>query len=140
MTDLASRPFRILLAEDDSNDILFVQRAFEKAGFGGSLVVVRDGEEATAYLAGRGKYRDREQYPLPALLLLDIKMPRRSGIEVLEWLRGQPECRDLRVVVLTSSRQAVSFQRVRELGASYLVKPIAQDAIVQLIHNYRSAA
>lgn len=130
----------ILLAEDDSNDVLFIRHAFEKAGYGEWLSVVRDGEEAIAYLAGRGRYEDRQRYPPPNLFLLDIKMPRRSGVEVLEWLRQREEYRTLKVVVLTSSRQAFSFRRVQELGASYLVKPIAQDAIVQLVKNYCSAA
>ena len=114
----------ILLAEDDVNDVLLVQRAFQKSSIANPLQVVRDGEEAVAYLSGNLQYADRDRYPLPVLLLMDLKMPRRSGLEVLVWLRQQPGLKRLPVVVLTSSNQSPDINRAYELGAnSYAVKP-----------------
>jgi len=100
-------------------------RAFVKAGILNSVQVVRDGEQAIAYLAGEGKFTNRAEYPLPSLLLLDLKMPRLDGFEVLRWVRQQPGLRALRVVVLTSSQDINDVNRAYELGAnSFLVKPM----------------
>ena len=77
----------ILLAEDDLNDVLLVHRAFRKAELDNLVKVVRNGEKAIEYLAGEGPYADRTQYPVPSLMLLDLKLPRKSGFEVMEWLR-----------------------------------------------------
>jgi len=93
----------ILLAEDREDDIVLVKRAFEKGQIENPLFVVRDGEETISYLSGIGKYSNRSEYPLPDLLLLDLKMPRKNGFEVLQWIRQQPEWRILRVVVLIGS-------------------------------------
>src|SRR2546421_10494517 len=93
----------VLLAEDDPDDVLLTQLAFEKARLANPLQVVRDGEEAIAYLKGEGKFADREHYPVPILLLLDLKMPRVSGFQVLSWLRKQPKLQELPVAVMTSS-------------------------------------
>ena len=79
----------ILLAEDDPNDVLLIQRALQRSNIVNPLQVVRDGADAVAYLNGDLQYGDRERYPLPVLLLMDLKMPRKSGLEVLEWLRQQ---------------------------------------------------
>ena len=106
----ASRPPElhrvILLVEDDPNDILLIQRAFRKANLTTALRVVKDGDEAIAYLSGKGPYRDRRRYPLPVLILLDLKLPRRSGFEVLQWLKARLGLRRIPVVVLTSSRDS----------------------------------
>src|SRR6266566_5950637 len=93
----------ILLAEDNEDHILLIQRAFTQAGLLNPLYVVRDGEQAIAYLKGGGEYANRDQHPLPELLLLDLKMPRKNGFEVLGWIRSDPGLRPLRVVVLTTS-------------------------------------
>src|SRR5438132_4460545 len=93
----------ILLAEDLEDDILLIRRAFERGNIDKPLQIVRDGEETIAYLKGEGKYANRAEYPLPDLLLLDLKMPRLDGFEVLRWIRQQPGLEGLRVVVLTSS-------------------------------------
>src|SRR5689334_14648532 len=102
-----SRPMKndqiILLAEDDDNDVLLIQRAFQKAGLRDVLKIVRNGEQALAYLSGQGEYSDRERYPVPFLLLLDLKMPGTDGFEVLHWVRAEPNLKRLLVVVLTSS-------------------------------------
>jgi CheY-like chemotaxis protein len=129
----------ILLAEDDPNDVLLIQRAFQKAGFKNMLKVVRDGEQAIEYLAGRGAYSNRERFPLPYLLLLDLKMPGTDGFEVLQWLRGEPDLKRLLVVVLTSSNLQADVDRAYELGAnSYLVKPVEFDEMVDLIQRFET--
>ena len=127
----------ILLAEDDPNDVILFQRAMERASLSAdSLKVVRDGEKAISYLSGQGIYADRDLYPLPALLLLDLKMPRKSGPEVLSWLRKQPQLRYLIVVFLTSSDSAEDVRLAYEAGAnSYLVKPVEFTEMVELIKN-----
>ena len=115
----------ILLAEDQEDEVMLLRRAFAKARFLNPLHVVSNGEEAIAYLKGEGKYANREEYPMPSLLLLDLKMPRKDGFEVLQWIRQQPSLRELRVVVLTASDQIRDVNRAYEMGAnSFLVKPI----------------
>src|SRR5207237_10670820 len=95
----------ILLVEDRGDDVLLIQRAFKRASLNNPVQVVRDGEQAISYLAGEGIFRNRAEYPLPWLILLDLKMPRVDGFEVLKWIRSQPELRRLIVVVLTSSEE-----------------------------------
>ncbi len=124
----------LLLVEDKSNDVLLIRRALGKAGIANPLQVVGDGDQAVAYLAGDGPFADRERFPLPGVVLLDLKLPRRSGLEVLEWLRGQPGLKRLPVVVLTSSAESRDINRAYDLGAnSYLVKPVDFDALLQLV-------
>jgi CheY-like chemotaxis protein len=126
----------ILLVEDDPNDVFLVRRAFRKAKVDNPLQVVGDGEAAVAYLAGYDAFVDRERYPLPALILLDLKLPRKSGLEVLAWLRGQPRLRRLPVVVLTSSNETSDVNQAYDLGAnSYLVKPVAFDNLQDLMRS-----
>lgn len=115
----------ILIAEDNEDHVFFLRRALNKGAVLNPVFVVKDGDEAIAYLAGAGKYADRYEYPLPALLLLDLKMPGRDGFEVLEWIRQQPGLRRLRVVVLTTSDNPNDVNRAYELGAnSFIVKPL----------------
>jgi CheY-like chemotaxis protein len=115
----------ILLAEDREDDVLLVRRALVRAEVKNPLMVVRNGEEVVAYLEGTGKYSNREHFPVPDLLLLDLKMPRMDGFEVLQWLRQHPEMKALRVIVLTSSQDIYDVNRAYELGAnSFLVKPL----------------
>lgn len=124
----------ILLVEDDPNDIELFQRAYRKCELANPLQVVRDGEEAQNYLAGCGIYTDRESYPLPGIVLLDFKLPRKSGLEVLSWLRSQDELKRLPVIALTSSREKIDINRAYELGInSYLVKPVAFDNLMQMV-------
>ena len=124
----------ILLVEDDPNDIILIRRAFEKANITNPLQVVEDGEEAISYLTGKDRYGDRVKYPLPMLLLLDLKLPRKSGHEVLEWLRQQPMLKRLPVVVLTSSQQSTDINMAYDLGAnSYMVKPVTFDTLVEMV-------
>jgi len=123
----------ILLAEDREDDILIMRKAFAQTHFPGSLFVVRDGEEAIAYLEGAKPYTNRGEYPLPALLLLDLKMPRKSGFEVLAWIRQQSYLAALRVIVLTSSEATADLSQAYELGAhSFLAKPSEFQDMIQL--------
>ena len=122
----------ILLAEDDPNDVFLMQRAFKKAQLSHAIQVARDGDIAIAYLAGEGPYADRDQFPFPKLLVLDWKLPRRNGLDVLMWVRGQSNAiRRLPVVVLTSSTQPIDINNAYDAGAnSYLVKPETFEDLV----------
>ncbi|MBX9254924.1 response regulator [Desmonostoc muscorum CCALA 125] len=130
----------ILLAEDDSDQVLLIRRALRKANLMQPLQVVSNGEAAISYLCGEGEYADRECYPLPILILLDLKMPRKSGFEVLEWLKQQPELRRLPVIVLTTSKEITDVHKAYDLGVnSYLVKPVAFSdltAMIKLLDAY----
>jgi len=115
----------ILLVEDRADDVLLVLRAFQKAGLTNPVQVVRNGEEAIAYLSGEGKFKNRAEYPLPILVLLDLKLPGLDGFEVLTWVRQQEGIRGIPVVVLTSSNQLKDVNRAYSLGASsFFVKEI----------------
>jgi len=131
---MAVNGYSILLVEDDSNDILFVQRAFRQVNATTPIQIVKDGDEAVDYLSGQGNYADRDRHPLPALILLDLKLPRRSGVEVLTWVKQQPVIKRIPVVVLTSSQQDMDINRTYDLGiSSYLVKPVSFGALSQMI-------
>jgi CheY-like chemotaxis protein len=123
----------ILLAEDDEDHVLLIRHAFAEADLRNPLFVVWNGEEAIAYLSGTGKYSNRDEYPLPDLLLLDLKMPRVDGFEVLKWVRQQPGLAPLRILVLTSSNELRDVNRAYQLGAnSFLVKPLDFQDVIQL--------
>jgi CheY-like chemotaxis protein len=129
----------ILLVEDDSNDRLLIQRAFQKAGMGHRLKTAATGSEAIDYLAGRGVFGDRSHYPFPYLLLLDLKMPGIDGFEVLQWVRKHPELKRLLIVVLTSSDLQADVDRAYEFGAnSYLVKPVEFGAMVNMLQRFET--
>jgi len=121
------------LAEDREDDIFLIRRAFQKAGIVNPLFVVRDGEQAIAYLEGGGRYSNRAEFPLPELLLLDLKMPRMDGFEVLKWIRQQSGLSSLRVIVLTSSDAIRDVNVAYNLGAnSFMVKPMDFENVVEL--------
>ena len=128
----------ILYAEDEENDIFFLEFAFEKVGLSHTLIAVPDGEQAIKYLAGKGPFVDRARYPLPVLLLLDIKMPRKSGLEVLEWTRQQPHFKLLPVLMLTSSSRPEDREKAQQLGADdYLLKPSEPAKLVEIVKTLR---
>jgi len=115
----------ILLAEDREDDIILIQRAFKTGGIRYPLMVVRDGEEAISYLSGVGRYANRELYPMPGLFLLDLTLPVTDGFEVLRWIRGRPDLKELPVVVLTASDKIRDVNQAYQLGAhSFLVKSL----------------
>jgi CheY-like chemotaxis protein len=124
----------ILIAEDDENDVFFLERAFKQAQIANPIQRVRDGEDAIAYLQGAGAYADRDHFPLPHLMLLDLKMPRKNGFDVITWVRQQPALKRLPIVVLTSSREDPDVNRAYELGANtYLVKPVKFEGLVEMM-------
>lgn len=109
---------------------------FRKARLSHPLVIVRDGQEAVDYLSGNGPYADRFAHPLPALVVLDLKMPRMSGFDVLAWLATKPEFRSLPAVVLSSSADESDIKRARQLGArEYFVKPHSFDDLINIAHQ-----
>jgi CheY-like chemotaxis protein len=126
----------ILLVEDSPDDALLIQRAFRKANLANPVQHVSDGEEAVAYLSGAPPWSDRAKFPLPVFMLLDLKLPRRSGLEVLEWVRRESVVKRLPVVVLTSSRESVDVNRAYDIGVnSYLTKPVGFEALLEMVKN-----
>ncbi len=124
----------ILMVEDDAADAGLLKRGFEQAGVLNPIVHLRDGDDALAYLAGVGPYNDRNKYPLPALILLDLKMPGMTGLQLLQWMRTQRDVRRIPVVVLTSSDDLPTVNSAYDAGASsYLVKPGNPHDIAKLV-------
>jgi CheY-like chemotaxis protein len=121
----------VLWVEDDTDDAYLIGRAITKAGLDQPKLVT-DGGEAVAYLSGNGKFADRSTYPFPSLILLDLKLPKMSGFEVLEWLRKQPELRRIPVVIFTSSNAISDIDRAYDLGANaYLLKSVSHQDLVE---------
>jgi CheY-like chemotaxis protein len=128
----------ILLVEDDPNDLVLLQRTFERFNLGKPPCVVSSGELAVTYLDGQGEFADRERYPTPTLVFLDLKLPTMSGFEVLTWMRQQPRLAKTQVIVLTGSRKSLDVYRAYELGASsYLVKPVQPEDIARLAESLK---
>src|SRR5205085_7381409 len=125
----------VLLVEDDPNDARLIQRCFDRTALPVQVMRLQDGDEAVAYLDGVAPYDNRVSHPLPCVVLLDLKLPRRSGLEVLQWIRSRTyELRRLPVVMLTSSHHAVDINRAYDLGAnSYLVKPETIEQLTELV-------
>jgi CheY-like chemotaxis protein len=123
----------ILIVDDSEDDVLLVRTAFEKAGLTNPVYVLRDGQEAIDYLSGTGAFTNRAEHPLPDLILLDLKMPRMDGFQVLDWIRKQPGIRSIPVVVLTTTQQMAEVNRAYSIGAnSFLVKPMDFSNYVEL--------
>ena len=132
----------ILYAEDREDDVFFLRRACRRAGFDGVMQIhsVNDGQMAVDYLTGAGVYADRTRFPRPDLVLLDLKMPRRSGLEVLEWIRAQPEMTELPVFLLTSSNQQADIERASALGANgYFIKPGGIGELATMVDELANA-
>lgn len=134
-----TNPVTILHVEDDANDALLFEHACRKAGVAFELRAVHDGDEAISYLRGDAAFGDRAKSPLPQLIVLDLKMPRLNGFDVLTWLRQQENFKKLPVVVLTSSNHEMDIKRAYDLGAnSYLVKPVGFDGLVEMVKNLQT--
>ena len=126
----------VLLVEDNPDDAELIAYAFSKAGIGNPIIVVDDGEKAMDYVQGRSAYADRREFPVPGIILLDLKLPRRSGFEVLEAVRATEATRRVPVIVLTSANQEDDIRQAYDMGAnSYLVKPISRDALIAMARS-----
>lgn len=137
------KTFPILVLEDDENDAWLLERALRKSKISNPIHLVRDGEEGINYLAGRGKYADRLAYPLPGLIITDLKMPLLNGLEVLKWLRAHPDFRRIPTLVLTSSKQESDIANAYGFGAnSYIVKPTSLEDLEllgRIVRDYWNA-
>lgn len=125
----------ILLVEDDPNDVLLMQRALEKNGINTPVQVVSDGEEALDYLRRFGQYGDRRRFPFPGVILMDLKMPKTNGLEVLRWIQANSRCAAVPTIVFSASRIDSDVAEAYRLGAtSYFVKPTEFQQLLELIH------
>jgi CheY-like chemotaxis protein len=135
-----SRRITVVLVEDDPNDVLLIRRAFERTGGEMTLIHLSDGEAAIQYLAGQEPYENRLTSPAPTIMLLDIKLPRRSGFEVLNWVRSQPTpAKRIPILMLTSSGQKADIDRAYDLGATaYLRKPSRSKSLSELVADLKN--
>jgi CheY-like chemotaxis protein len=125
----------ILLVEDDENDVTFMKMAFKKAGVDLPVHVAIHGQEALDYFQGTGKFAKREDFPLPCLVLLDLKLPFVMGLGVLKWIREQPELESTVVIILSASSENQDIQTAYQLGANaYLVKPADLEKLYLMAH------
>ncbi len=128
-------PGRILLVEDDPNDVELTLSALRENHLANEVVVTRDGEEALDYLYRRGAYESREEGN-PAVMLLDLKLPKVDGLEVLEQIKGDPKLRHMPVVMLTSSREERDLVRSYQLGVNaFVVKPVGFEQFFEAIKD-----
>lgn len=128
----------ILLVEDNEDDVFLMKRALQRAGIVNRLCLAEDGQQAIEYLSGAGPYADRGAHPMPAIVFLDLKLPMKGGLEVLAWIRGQPELENLVVVVLTSSNEPSDLKQAYRLGAnSYVVKPPTSAQLLELAKAFK---
>ena len=127
----------ILVVEDNEDDAFFMRRALRDAGIANPVRIVEDGQQAIDYLAGKGEFADRAENPLPMVVFLDLKLPFKSGHEVLEWIRAQPQFAKLIVIVLTSSNEPLDLNRAYKNGAnSYVVKPPTPEQLAELAKSF----
>lgn len=132
----------ILLVEDDENDAMLVRLAFQRNNILNPVHWARDGLEAIAYLNGEGIYADRSLHPFPEVLILDLKMPRMNGLELLAWVRDHPDYRVIPTIIMTSSQLDVDIEKAYSLGANtYMIKPASLDELAKMVkvaHEYWS--
>ena len=137
MTEAHPRPV-ILLVDDNPHDVVLIRLAFRRVGIIDTIHLVKDGEEAMRYIRGEGAYADRHQFPVPTLVLLDLKMPQTSGFEVLSWIREQPKLSAVVIVVMSGSKNDADIERAYSLGAnSYLVKPSRFEEMVKMMESLK---
>lgn len=126
----------VLYVEDQENDVSLMRFAFDRAALSFDLATVADGDEAMSYLSGHGHFADRLQFPLPALIITDLKMPKVDGFEFLNWLRTQPRIKHIPTVVFSSSCHEKDLERAIHLGArAYYIKPSPFPHFVELIRT-----
>ena len=127
----------ILIVDDDENDIFFAQRAFAEINVHCAFQMLRHGQEVVDYLEGHGDYADREKYPLPMMILMDLKMPIMDGFQVLEWLRARPRLRAIPIIIFSSSDLASDITRAYELGAnSFMTKSVTYDGLLVKLQTF----
>jgi CheY-like chemotaxis protein len=127
----------ILLVDDNEDDIFIMRNTFKKAAVANPVRTAVDGEEAIAYLQGTGKFADREKFPLPLVIFLDVNMPRKNGLEVLRWIREQPDLKKLTVHILSASSRPEDVQAAAQLNAnSYLVKPSKLEEMLVMVKSW----
>jgi CheY-like chemotaxis protein len=127
-------PMRVLIAEDDENDALLIQRAIQKVNPAATYYVVHDGAEAIAYLRGDGRYANRQKFHFPRVLITDLKMPKMDGFQVLAWLHQHPECNIIPKIVLSASNLTADVIKAYQLGANaFFCKPPNLDRLIQLV-------
>jgi len=128
----------LLLVEDEDASVFFFQHVTKKLGITNELRVVRDGRAALDYLEGTGPFADRVGHPLPGLVILDVRLPRATGFEVLELIRARPETRNLIVLMMTASGSEEDIEKAYRLGANaYLIKPLGLENLEALIRSIR---
>lgn len=131
-------PETILLVEDNEDDAFFMKQALKDADIINPLREVEDGQQAVDYLSGTGEYADHTKFPLPTVVFLDLKLPMKTGHEVLQWIRAQPQFKKLIVIVLTSSSEPVDLNRSYQLGAnSFVVKPRTPEELLNLAEAFK---
>lgn len=129
----------ILIADDNEDDAIAVVQTLKAAGVKKRLTLVEDGKDVIAYLRGDKTYADRAKYPVPTVLLLDLKMPRLGGFEVLEWFRHAMPTRDILIVILSGNQNPEILNRGYALGArSFVRKPCRTVDIQNLVRAYSS--
>lgn len=128
----------ILVADDNEDDVFILKRALKSAGVESPLIVVENGQEAVDYLIGTGNYADRREFPLPCLLLLDVKMPYLTGLQVAKWVRQESNLSTLPVLFLTSSNSASDIDQAYRCGANaYLVKPPSLAGFTEMLESVK---
>lgn len=138
MTQDTTTDRALMLVEDNEDDVFLMKRALKGAGVKNPLVIAENGQVAMDYLSGTGQYGDRDRHPLPALIFLDLKLPLKSGHEVLAWIRRQKDLEAVIVVVLSSSNEPADLNRCYQLGAnSYVVKPPTTEQLLDLARSFK---
>ena len=126
----------ILLVEDEEHDVIFMQLALERAEVPNPLNVVRDGQEAVEYLKGNGGFANRRRHPLPGLIVMDLRLPRLPGLEVLKWIRSQRTLKTLPVLVCSASNQDSDVESAYALGANgYIIKPSSPTQLTGIVRT-----
>jgi CheY-like chemotaxis protein len=138
MADNPDQSKTILVVDDSEDDILLLRRLLKLARLANPIAVAHGGEEALAHLKGEGEFADRARYPVPAVLILDLKMPRVDGFMVLQWIKQQPHLKQMLVIVLSAVNEIRLVNRAYELGAkTFLTKPCGAEDLSNLMNTYK---
>ncbi len=128
------RSIIILIADDDAEDRMLVKDALEESRLNNHIEFVENGEELMDYLNNRGKFNDKDKYPTPGLILLDLNMPKKDGREALKEIKSQDQLRMIPVVVLTTSKAEEDILRTYDLGvSSFITKPVTFGSLVDVM-------